>query len=93
MDLIATQSGSKLHAMKKLNRIIARALEEAAVTQGELSEEAGYHLSSFVRYKIGIRNATPAAARALAQALRRRAKLLLKLADRLDKAVGPDEEG
>ncbi len=92
-QLTAKANGSSLLAMKKLNRIIARALEKAAVTEGQLSEEAGYHATSFVRYKIGARNATPEAARALAQALRRRAELLLKLADRLMGAAGPDEEG
>ncbi len=77
--------------MKRLNRIIARALEKAAASEGKLAEEAGYHETSFVRYKMGIRNATPTAARALARVLRRRGKLLLKLADQLDRAARSQE--
>ena len=91
--LTATLVGSSLTAMKKINRIIARALEKAAVAERQLAEDAGYHGTSFVRYKIGVRNATPAAARALAGVLRRRAELLLKLADQLDEAAGPEEGG
>ena len=54
--------------MKRLNRIIARVLDKAGVSETQLSEEAGYHVKSFARYKIGARDATPAAARVLAQA-------------------------
>ena len=91
--LTANVCGSSMLAMRRLNRIIARALERAAVSEGQLSEEAGYHVTSFVRYKIGARDATRAAAQALAKALRRRAELLLKLADQLDDAAEPEEEG
>jgi hypothetical protein len=78
--------------MKKLNRIIARALEKAAVSETELSEEAGYHATSFSRFKQGVRDATPAAACALANALRKRAQSLLRLADELESAAGPEKE-
>ena len=78
--------------MKQLNRIIARVLDKAGVSETQLSEEAGYHAKSFARFKIGARDATPAAARALARALRRRAGLLVKLADQLERAAGPEKE-
>jgi hypothetical protein len=89
--LYAKDGGSKLVAMRQLNRVIAQVLEKAAVSEGQLSEEAGYHEKSFARFKIGVRNATPAAARALADALRQRADLLMKLADRLDRAANKEE--
>jgi hypothetical protein len=69
--LYASAGGSKLVAMRQLNR--------------------GYHEKSFARFKIGARNATPAAARALADALRQRADLLMKLAYRLDRAANKEE--
>ena len=89
--LIAVRPGIRLVDMRKLNRIIARALDKTAVSQRQLSEEAGYHSSTFPRYKVGARGATPSAARAFARVLRRRAEILLKLADQLDKAAGSDE--
>ena len=90
-SLIATPPGIIFVAMKRLNRIIARALEKAAVSERRLSEEAGYHPTSFPRYKVGARDATPTAARALAEVLRRRAKLLLEFADRLDRSADQEE--
>ena len=78
--------------MKKLNRVVGDALERAAVTETGLSIEAGYDRTSFARFKAGRRNATPRAARALAEVLRRRAKLLNGLADRLDAEAEAVEE-
>ena len=89
--LIARRSGIKFSAMKKLNRVVARVLEQASVSEYELSEEAGYHRSTFPRYKIGHRAASPEAVRAFAVALRKRARLLEKLADQLDRAAEREE--
>ena len=89
--LIANDSGITFNAMKKLNRVVARVLEQASVSEYQLSEEAGYHRSTFPRYKIGARDATPEAARALSAALRKRARLLEKLADQLERATQREE--
>ncbi len=90
-SLIARRGGVRFVAMKRLNRVIALALEKTAVSERRLSEEAGYHPTSFPRYKVGARNATPAAARALAEVLRRRAALLLKLVGELNRAADKEE--
>ncbi len=90
-SLLARRGGVRFVAMKRLNRIIARALEKTAVSERRLSEEAGYHTTSFPRYKVGDRDATPTAARALAEVLRQRAELLLKLVDQLNRAADQKE--
>lgn len=85
--MYATIFGLQLYAMSKLNRTITRALEKAATTEKRLSVLAGYHSTSFSRFKQDVRDATPAAARALAGALRKRAELFNKLADQLEDAA------
>jgi ribosome-binding protein aMBF1 (putative translation factor) len=78
---------------RKLQHTIRKALERASVSEGQLSQEAGYHPTSLSRIKIGARDATPDAAQALAEALRARAKLLERLADDLEGAAGAEEGG
>ncbi len=78
--------------MRKLNRVVKDVIEEAAASERDLSLEAGYDATSFTRYKGGHRNATPAAARALAGALRRRANLLNVLAHKLETAADKETE-
>lgn len=77
---------------KRLNELMHRALDEAAVSIRELAEEAGYHWTTFAKYREGTRDPTPDAAIALAQVLRKRGRKYLDLADRLERLARSERE-
>jgi SOS-response transcriptional repressor LexA len=77
---------------KRLKELMFRATEEAAVSIVQLAQEAGYHWTTFAKYREGTREPTAEAAAALAKVLRRRGRRLLDLADRLEKLARSERE-
>ncbi len=93
IDLTLRQPVYRLLDMgKRLNQLMHRAMEGGAVSIRELAEEAGYHWTTFAKYREGTREPTPDAALALAKVLRRRGRNLAKLADRLEKLARSERE-
>ena len=92
-DLTLREPVYKLLDMtKRLNQLMHRATEGAAVSIRKLAEEAGYHWTTFAKYREGTREVTPEAALALAKVLRRRGRKYLELADRLERLARTERE-
>ncbi len=70
--------------MKRANRLVADALEVAALAVEKLAAKAGLSSSALRRYRLGDRTPSPDVLRRLARELRVQAKRLERLAQNLE---------
>ena len=70
--------------MERVNRLVAEALEAAALAVEELAVRAGLSSSALRRYRLGDRTPSPDVLRRLAKELRRQGKRLERLAHTLE---------
>ena len=70
--------------MKRVNRMVAEAVEAAALAVEELAVRAGLSSSALRRYRLGDRAPSPSALRSLARELRVQSKRLDQLAHNLE---------
>lgn len=77
---------------EKLNRAARDSIEAALATLGDLADEAGVHQTTVARWRVAMSGTSPASARKLADALRRRALRVLDAAARLDAAADEAQE-
>jgi transcriptional regulator with XRE-family HTH domain len=70
--------------MKRVNRLVAEAVEAAALPVEELAVRAGLSSSALRRYRLGDRTPSPDVLRRLARELRLQGKRLERLAHNLE---------
>jgi len=70
--------------MERANRLVAEALEAAALAVEELASRTGLSSSALRRYRLGDRTPSPDVLRRLAKELRRQGKRLARLAHTLE---------
>jgi transcriptional regulator with XRE-family HTH domain len=70
--------------MERANRLVADAVEAAALAVEELAARAGLSSSALRRYRLGDRTPSPEVLRRLAEELRSQAKRLERLAQNLE---------
>ena len=70
--------------MKRANRLVAGALEAAALAIEELASRAGLSSSALRKYRLGNRTPSPNVLRHISRELRRQSKRLERLAHALE---------
>ena len=69
------------------NARFAETLKQASCSMSDLAKAAGYHPVTWKKVRTGARPASPEAGHALVRVLRKRAGLMLRLADKLERAA------